>query len=137
MKKNMIVMMLLFCGCSTETNISTFRNLLIGRYSIHLAAREFFVREQKDLIPNTFDDDQIEFDGNSDLQFLINNIPTHVWSFVEKKRGDKAIFRLVNQDKYVGVILDGSLLVVQTNVVSSPDKVTFEWVVPFATKQDQ
>ncbi|MGL4387860.1 MAG: hypothetical protein ACRCTJ_00510 [Brevinema sp.] len=130
-----ILILLLFSACSTTDDPATLRREFLGEYELQRSAREFFIREQRDLIPNTFEDDQIAFDANTQLNFLANALSVPVWSFVEAKK-KKAIFRLIDQNKYIGVTIDGIVLLVDTNTVSSPDKVLFEWMVPFATKQE-
>ncbi|MGL4394839.1 MAG: hypothetical protein ACRCS8_06415 [Brevinema sp.] len=137
MKK--LLLFLFLTSCSVSLTEDEFKRKLMDSYEMNTVAEIFFIREQKDLISTVDrDEDVLEFDMDAQLSYISdvsgasNVIP--VWSFVSVA-DNKAVFRLLNKDAYLGVILDGNVLLVNTNLYSSPNTIKYEWMTSFALRQ--
>lgn len=135
MKQFLIFYFMLFFSCSTAPNESLFRTDLFYNYQITAAAKEFFLREQFDLVPSVFVNDPMQITASTQVFLTFDpNAPVHIWDFVKMHKKNQAVFQLVDTKRYIGVVLDGQRLLATTNSVASQDKVLFEWLIPFAIK---
>lgn len=134
MKK--IILLMLFVGSCSTLDQKRFLTRAIGRYTLNEDGLLFINKELDHYaLPQGT---EIEFSETGDLLVINGDESIHFATFLELKKENEGIFRIVNKDTFVAMgYLSSSpepLWISSTNTFLTEDSVLLEHVLPIATK---